>query len=94
MSIQLLRPAEAQSSFNAICHKFGIVSPEFAVEQLRSVPVDKLVEETWFANSTFRPVWDDITIKTDPRQALFLPDLWDKALQSIVLGTCQNEVSR
>ncbi|OAA61816.1 Carboxylesterase, type B [Niveomyces insectorum RCEF 264] len=91
MSIQLLRPAEAQSNFDAICRKLGVPSSDVAVEELRNMTVDKLVEETWFVSSGYRPIWDDITITSDPRHAVFQPELWDESLQSVVLGTCQNE---
>ncbi|CAK7210608.1 hypothetical protein SBRCBS47491_000830 [Sporothrix bragantina] len=87
MSIQLLRAHEAQKAYDEICDKLGANS----VEELRNVSVEKLVEETWFASTTFRPIWDDITITSDPREVAFDPERWNPSLKAMVLGTCQNE---
>ncbi|CAK7231488.1 hypothetical protein SCUCBS95973_007935 [Sporothrix curviconia] len=87
MSIQLLRAQEAQQAYDDICEKLGAKS----VEDLRKAPVEKLVEESWFASTTFRPIWDDITITSDPREAVFDSQRWNPSLKAMVLGTCRNE---
>ncbi|CAK7199408.1 hypothetical protein SEUCBS139899_002088 [Sporothrix eucalyptigena] len=87
MSIQLLRAEEAQQACDAICDKLGAKT----AEDLRNFPVDQLVENTWFASTTFRPTWDDITITSDPREAAFDTTRWNPSLQAMILGTCQNE---
>lgn len=99
MSIQLQRADEAQRSFDSICRKLGVeetpggeIKGPTVIEQLRGVPVDKLVEETWFMSSAYRPTWDDITITADPREVTLQPHLWNPSLRSIIMGTCQNEV--
>ncbi|KAL1895946.1 hypothetical protein Sste5346_005045 [Sporothrix stenoceras] len=93
MSIQLLRADEAQRAFDAICQKLGVTgtSSTDIVHQLRDLPVDRLVEESWFMSTTFRPIWDDITITEDPREVAFDPTRWNPSLKSIILGTCHNE---
>lgn len=93
MSIQLLRADEAQRAFDAICQKLGVTgtSSTDIVHQLRDIPVEQLVEDSWFMSLTFRPIWDDITITEDPREVAFDAARWNPSLQSMVLGTCQNE---
>lgn len=93
MSIQLLRADEAQRAFDAICQKLGVTGSSSAriMEQLRDIPVERLVEDSWFMSTTYRPIWDDITITEDPREVAFDPQRWNPSLQSMVLGTCRNE---
>lgn len=76
-SIALLRPAQAQSSFAAVCSAFDIdPNSEHVVAQLRKVDVYQLMDKTGFARAAMRPVWDDVTITSDPREVLENPGLW------------------
>ena len=95
LSIQLLRASEAQSWFDAVCQKFSVDPTSLEpVTQLRDVDVEELIAKTDFAKSSFRPIWDDVTITFDPREAVVKPSLWDEAPQQIVFGVCKNEVGK
>ncbi|KAL1869687.1 hypothetical protein VTK73DRAFT_3061 [Phialemonium thermophilum] len=91
-SIQLLRPSQAQSWFDAVCEKLHIdPRSDRSVAQLRDVATEKLIEESSFALSSFRPIWDDITITADAREVFSNPYVWDPSLKEVILGVCQNE---
>ena len=87
MTVQLSRAHEVQKSYDAICEKLGTRT----VDELRNIPLERLIEETWFARTAFRPTWDDITITSDPREAAFDSQRWNSSLREVVLGLCKNE---
>ena len=94
-SNQLLRATDAEASYDAICTRNGICAGAVnAVAALRELPVETLIANSAFAHSAFRPIWDDVTITSDPRKAVQDPSLWDPVLEQIVFGRCGNEVSQ
>jgi hypothetical protein len=94
-SNHILLPPEAQSIFDAVCRNAGIEttagSSTGAVDALRALPVEDLIAISNGARSAYRPIWDDITISSDPRQVLHEPSLWDPQLEAVVFGHCENE---
>jgi len=89
-----MRAGEAQKWFDMICERNGIMpGAEGCVEQLRLVPIQELVTKSAFAESSFRPTWDDVTITEDPRKVIDDASLWDTALEGIIFGHCENEAS-
>lgn len=92
-STQLLRPREAESWFDRVCHELKI-SPDLTdvLVQLRQVSADNFVERTSFALSAFRPIWDNVTISFDPREIVRNVSFWDDSLEQIAMGVCKNEV--
>lgn len=89
-----MRSKEAKLWYDRICEKLNILPDATdALKQLQAVDVECLINRSSFAHSAFRPIWDDVTITSDPREVLRHSSLWDPCLEQIVMGVCRNEVN-
>lgn len=88
-----MRSKEAELWYDRICEELNI-SPNATdtLSQLEAVDVEDLIAKSSFAHSAFRPIWDDVTITSDPREVVQDSSLWDPCLEKIVMGVCRNEV--